>query len=71
MQINYEPSTVEGSLKTLHKITIETETFESTRAKEVLKWAKPRIFSKYVWKFLKNAVRLGESLSVHGGGLFE
>lgn len=70
MTISYTTTTVPGSLRTLHKITIETENFESTRAKEVLVWAKPRIFDKFVWRQLKDCVRLGQPLQVTGGGLF-
>lgn len=70
MKISYKTSTAPGSLKTIHTIVIETERLETTRAKEVLLFARPRIFSKYVWKQLKESVRLGEPLEVMGGGLF-
>jgi len=71
MIIAYSTTTKPGSLRTVHKIVIETEELETTRAKEVLTWAKPRIFSKFVWRQLKDCVRLGEPLQVTGGGLFE
>lgn len=71
MTLSYSPSTKEGSLRTLHKITIDGEYFETTRAKELLIWAKPRIFSKFVYKELTEAVRLGKNLEVSGGGLFD
>lgn len=71
MTISYSLSTVSGKLRTLHTITIEHETLTTTRAKEVLTFAKPRIFSKSVWKELKEAVRLGEPLTVTGGGIFD
>lgn len=71
MKISYSTSTAPGSLRTVHTIVIETESLTTTRAKEVLTFAKPRIFSKIVWKQLKDAVRLGESLEVTGGGIFD
>lgn len=40
-------------------------------AVQVPVFAKPRIYSKYVWKQLKESVRLGEPLQVVGGGLFD
>jgi hypothetical protein len=70
MTLSYSTSTKEGSLRTIHKIVIDGEELTTTREKEVLVFAKPRIFSKYTWKMLKEAVRLGESLEVKGGGLF-
>lgn len=71
MRLSYSTSTVPGSLKTIHTIVIEHETLVTTRAKEVLLFARPRIFSKYVWKQLKECVRLGEKLDISGGGLFD
>lgn len=71
MTLSYSTSTKEGSLRTTHKIVIDGEQLITTRAKEVLILAKPRIYSKYVWKQLKESVRLGESLEVMGGGLFD
>jgi hypothetical protein len=70
MKIAYSISTIPGKLRTVHTIVIEHERLETTRAKEVLLFAKPRIFDKFVWKQLKEAVRLGEPLTVDGGGLF-
>lgn len=71
MTIRYSTSTVTGKLRTMHTIVIEHEALATTKAKEVLTFAKPRIFSKIVWKQLKEAVRLGESLTVEGGGIFD
>lgn len=71
MNISYTTTTAPGSLRTIHIIVIENERFETTRAKEILTFAKPRVFSKDVWQQLKECVRLGESLQVMGGGLFE
>lgn len=71
MTISYSTSTMPGSLRTVHTIVIEKESLVTTRAKEILVFAKPRIFSKDVWKQLKESVRLGESLEIRGGGIFE
>lgn len=71
MTIKYSTSTATGSLRTVHTIVIESEQLSTTKAKDVLLFAKPRIFSKIVWEQLKEAVRLGESLEVMGGGLFD
>jgi hypothetical protein len=70
MKLSYSISTIPGKLRTVHTIVIEHETLTTTKAKEVLVFAKPRIFDKIVWKALKEAVRLGEPLTVDGGGLF-
>lgn len=70
MNISYSKSTVPGKLRTVHTIRIENEEFASTKAKEILTWAKPRIFDKLAWKDLKEAVRLGHTLQISGGGLF-
>lgn len=70
MNISYSTTTAPGSLRTIHIIVIENERFETTRATEILVFAKPRIFSKRVWKQLRECVRLGESLQIMGGGLF-
>lgn len=69
MTLSYSITTIPGSLRTLHKIVIDGESLETTRAKEVKLFAKPRIFDKYVWKELKEAIRLGHPLEVKGGGL--
>lgn len=70
MKLSYSTSTKPDSLRTVHIIVIEYERFETTRARDVLLFAKPRIFDKLVWKELKDAVRLGEPLEVMGGDLF-
>lgn len=70
MKLEYTPSTIEGTLRTIHKINIDGETLETTRAKEILKFAKPRIYDKFVWKELKKSVRLGHNMTVSGGDLF-
>lgn len=70
MTLSYSTSTIPGSLRTLHKIVIETESLETTRAKEVLIFAKPRIFDKPTWKQLKRCIRMGQSLEIRGGDLF-
>jgi hypothetical protein len=67
MNLDYKTTTIEGKLRTVHIIVIEAESLTTTIAKEVLTFAKPRIQSKFVWKQLKEAVRLGESLTIKGG----
>jgi hypothetical protein len=64
MTLFYSTSTKAGSLRTIHTIVIYDERLETTRAKEILVFAKPRIPSKYDWKLLKEAVRLGEPLEL-------
>lgn len=70
MTISYSTSTILASLRTVHIIVIEEEKLVTTRAKEVLLFAKPRMFDKYTWKQLKECVRLGNSLEIKGGNLF-
>lgn len=70
MTISYSTSTLPGSLRTVHTIVIEHEQLVTTKAKEILLFAKPRIFDKHTWKQLKECVRLGNSLEIRGGDLF-
>jgi len=70
MNISYTPATIPGKLRTEHKITIDHQTFSTTRKKEILVWAKSRIFDKYTWRKLQEAVRLETSFTAAGGGLF-
>lgn len=70
MTIRYSTSTIPGKLRTVHTIVIEHETLVTTKAKEVRLFAKPRIFDKLVWRELKEAIRLGNSFTADGGGLF-
>lgn len=67
MNLDYKTTTVTGKLRTMHIIVIEAESLITTIAKEVLIFAKPRIHDKIVWKQLKEAVRLGETLTIRGG----
>jgi hypothetical protein len=67
MNLDYKTTTFGESLRTIHIIVIEAESLTTTRAKEVLTFAKPRIQSKFNWKQLKECVRLGESLTIRGG----
>lgn len=67
MTIRYTPAIFKGGI---HKLTIETEVIETTEAKKVLEFARTRVFDKAVWKEVKEAVRLGTTLTVDGGGLF-
>lgn len=69
MTLSYKTTTVEGKLRTVHIISIDGESLTTTRQKEVLIFAKPRIFDKIVWKELREAVRLGTTLEVSGGDL--
>ena len=56
-----------GNPRIVHILIINDECITTTRNKEVLKFARPRIASKFDWKHLKDAVRLGESLTIAGG----
>ncbi len=67
MNLDYKTTTIQGKLRTVHIIVIEAESLTTTIAKEVLVFAKARIASKIVWKQLKEAIRLGESLMIRGG----
>lgn len=69
MTLFYIPSTKLGSLRTIHNIVIDGKELKTTRAKEVLIFAKPLIYDKIVWRELKDAVRLGNTLEVRGGGI--
>jgi hypothetical protein len=69
MNLSYTISANPGSLRTIHTIVIDGQELVSTRAKEILIFAKPRIYSKSVWKELKDAVRLGQPITVTGGDL--
>lgn len=67
MTIRYTPAVFKGGI---HKLTIETETIETTQGKKVLEFARTRVFDRSVWKKIQEAVRLGTTLTVDGGGLF-
>lgn len=62
MNLSYSITAKENSLRRLHIIIIDGERLGTTRQKEILIFARSRISSKYDWKQLKDAVRLGESL---------
>lgn len=67
MNLDYKTTTAHpDKLRTLHMIVIDGEILTTTRAKEVLQFAKNRSIDKYGWKQLKEAVRLGQSLSMKG-----
>ena len=70
MTLSYFTSTKEGSLRTIHKIVIDGKELTTTKAKDILIFAKPKIFSKNDWKQLKEAVKFRESLEIMGGDLF-
>lgn len=67
MNLDYKTTTSGDSLRTIHIIVIDAEILTTTRAKEVLQFAKARIQSRFMWKQLKEAVRLGESIQIRGG----
>lgn len=68
MDLDYKTTTAHpDKLRTLHIIVIDGESLSTTRAKEVLQFAKNRQPSKSVWRELKNAVRLGHSMTARGG----
>lgn len=67
MNIDYKTTTVLGKLRTVHILVIDGESLTTTRQREVLVFAKPRIRDKFVWKQFKEAVRLGQSLTIRGG----
>lgn len=68
MQLDYKTTTAHpDKLRTLHIIVIDGEALSTTREKEVLVFAKPRLNSKHDWRDLKEAVRLGNSLQIKGG----
>lgn len=70
MQIKYYRTTIPGTLRNWHVIEIDGERFESSRAKAVLIWAKPRIFDKETWNVLKECVRRGWRVDGMGGSMF-
>lgn len=65
MSIDYKTTTQQpDKLRTLHMIVIDGESLTTTRAKEILQFAKNRSLPRYDWKLLKEAVRLGEALTI-------
>ncbi len=68
MNLDYKITTLHpDKLRTLHIIVIDGEALTTTRAKEVLQFAKNRSIARYDWKHLKEAVRLGEPLQIRDG----
>lgn len=67
MELTYRTVTAPNSNRTIHVIVIDESVLATTRAKEVLNFAKPRLTSKWDWKHLKEAVRLGTDLTINGG----
>ncbi len=65
MNLDYK-TTVQSpdKLRTLHVLVIDGDTLSTTRSKEVLQFAKNRSISRHDWKLLKEAVRLGEALTI-------
>jgi hypothetical protein len=65
MNIDYNITTARpDKLRTLHIIVIDGESLATTKAKEILHFAKNRNIPRYDWKQLKEAVRLGNPLSI-------
>lgn len=67
MNLTYIPAVKKGAN---HFLQIGGEQILTTRAKKILDFAQPRITSKSDWKDLKEAVRLGEPLTITGGKIF-
>jgi hypothetical protein len=69
MNLDYKTTTSGNSLRTIHVIVIDGEFLSTTRSTEILQFAKNRNPSRYNWKQIKNAVRLGEQLRITNGQL--
>lgn len=67
MTLNYHITTKEGSFRTIHNLTINGETIKTTGQKEILHFGRARITDRLGWKHFKEAVRLGEPLTIDGG----
>lgn len=65
--LHYYRTVQPGKLRTIHHLTIAGETITTTRSKEILLFAKPRVRDRFEWKHIKEAVRRGESLEIFGG----
>lgn len=66
MYIDYKITTVsKDKLRVIHIIVIDGESLTTTRANEVRQFAKNRSINKSDWKELKEAIRLGNHLSIH------
>lgn len=68
MNLDYKITTAHpDKLRTLHIIVIDGEALATTRATEVLQFAKNRSVARFDWKQLKEAVRLGQPLTIRDG----
>lgn len=68
MNIDYKITTAHpDKLRTLHIIVIDGESLSTTRAEEIRNFAKNRGLPRSDWRQLKEAVRLGNHLSIKGG----
>lgn len=68
MNLDYKITTAfPDKLRTMHIIVIDGESLATTRAKEVLQFAKNRNIARHDWRDLKDAVRLGEPLQIRDG----
>lgn len=71
MNLDYKTSFVHpDKLRTLHILVVDSEIITTTRAKEVLQFAKNRNPTKREWKELKEAVRLGTPLKLRDTNKF-
>ena len=64
MNLDYIPAIIK---RAQHSLTINGEAIITTNAKEILNFAKPRMTDRRVWKELKEAVRLGQRLTIREG----
>ena len=65
MNLDYKTSTVASDkLRTLHIVIVDAEILTTTRQKEILQFVKARKPTKYEWKKVKEAVRLGNELKL-------
>jgi len=68
MNLDYKITNLHpDKLRTLHIIVIDGESLSTTRATEVLKFAKNRNPNRSEWREIKEAVRLGLRLSIRDG----
>lgn len=67
MTLNYSITYAENSIRPIHNLVINGESIITTRQKEVLNFARPRIQLKSDWKLLNESIRLGQHISISGG----
>lgn len=68
MNLDYKITTAHpDKLRTLHILVIDGELISTTKANELRQFAKNRGVAGHHWKELKEAIRLGNHLSIKGG----